>query len=102
MQQPLRHPFVLVLACIHETIRQTSLGPTALEIQGLLSKVYGITTVTQGELYRHLATLSTNHIEVDRTTGRYYINPEGLDYFNAIEHRIIPPQTVALQSRRQT
>lgn len=93
--QRLHHPFVLTLVCIHETIRQTGLGPTALEIQGLLSRVYKITTVTSEELSRYLKTLSIDHIELDDTTGRYYLNPEGLDYFHAIAWNVTPPQTVA-------
>lgn len=102
MAQPINHPYVLILACVYETVRQTQYGPTLQEIHTLLSTVYGIHDIPFERVEQITISLSKNHIALDLTTGRYYPNIGGVFLFSSLKSRIIPPQTVALQSRRQT
>lgn len=102
MPQPIDHPFVLILTCVYEMTRQTSIGPTLHEIKTLLSAVYGVNDMPHERLEQITASLCLHYIELDQTSGRYYPNIAGVFLFSALKPRIIPPQTVALPRRRQT
>ena len=101
MTRPINHPYVLILACIYETVRQTQCGPTLKEIHTLLFTVYGIHDMLFERVEQITTTLSRHqNIALDQTTGRYYPNVGGVFLFSSIQSRIIPPQTMAQPQRR--
>ena len=101
MTRPIDNPYILILTCVYETVRQTQRGPTVQEIHALLSTVYGIHDTPFERVMQITTSLSKHHIALDQTIGRYYPNVGGVFLFSLVKSRIIPPQTVALPSRRQ-
>lgn len=91
--------YVLTLVCIHETVRQTGVGPSFFEIYDLLQQIYGV-NLLPSRLVQILASLQRHHIEFDSKDRRYYPLMGGVFLFMSIKDRIIPPRTVAQPWRR--
>lgn len=96
----IRHPYVLTLVCVYETVRQTRRGPTFDELQTLLQNVYNL-SLDVDSLKKAIAALEKNHIQLNQADARYYPVMGGVFLFSAVQHRIIPPQTVAQPERRR-
>jgi hypothetical protein len=96
-RKPISNTHILSLACVHEVTRQTGQGLTPVQIWNHLLVVYR-REVSASNFIDILNRMEKFYLEEDKTTRRYYPNTRGVQLFEQLKGRIIPPQTYPYSS----